>query len=84
MSVQVSKWTKFFVKAGVPSGPANNYAVIFYDNRIQEDMLPDLSKEILRDMGITVMGDIIAILRHSKEVHAQVRLKMKIECLNHY
>jgi len=32
------------MKAGVPSGPANNYAVIFYDNRIQEDMLPDLSK----------------------------------------
>lgn len=71
MSVQVTKWTKFFIQAGVPNGPANNYAVIFYDNRIQEDMLPDLSKEILRDMGITVMGDIIAILRHGKEVHAQ-------------
>lgn len=71
MSLQVTKWTKFFVDAGVPSAPANNYAVIFYDNRIQEDMLPDLSKEILRDMGITVMGDIIAILRHGKEVHAQ-------------
>lgn len=71
MSVQVSKWTKFFANAGIPSGPAQNYAVIFYDHRIQEDMLPDLTKEILRDIGITVMGDIIAILRHGKEVYAQ-------------
>ncbi|KAL9952782.1 hypothetical protein ACROYT_G040086 [Oculina patagonica] len=71
MSLQVSKWKDFFAKAGIPSGPANNYAVIFYDNRIQEDMLPDLTKEILRDMGITIMGDIIAILRHAREVHAQ-------------
>lgn len=71
MSLQVTKWTTFFTKAGIPSGAANNYAVIFYDHRIQEDMLPDLTKEILRDMGITIMGDIIAILRHGKEVHAQ-------------
>lgn len=33
----------------------------------------DLSKDIMMDLGITVVGDIIAILKHAKLVHRQVR-----------
>lgn len=36
-------------------------------------MLMDLNKEIMNELGITVVGDIIAILKHAKIVYRQVR-----------
>ncbi|MEE6522295.1 hypothetical protein FKM82_020767, partial [Ascaphus truei] len=66
-----SEWINFFKEAGIPAGPSVNYAVMFVDNRIQKNMLMDLNKEIMNELGITVVGDIIAILKHAKVVHRQ-------------
>ncbi|KFO69817.1 Uncharacterized protein C19orf47, partial [Cuculus canorus] len=76
-----SEWIQFFREAGIPPGPAVNYAVTFVDNRIRKNMLLDLTKEIMNELGITVVGDIIAILKHAKTAYRQEMCKAATESL---
>lgn len=71
VTLATSEWINFFKEAGIPAGPAVNYAVTFVDNRIHKSMLLDLNKEIINELGITAVGDVIAILKHAKVVHRQ-------------
>ncbi|XP_065139118.1 uncharacterized protein C19orf47 homolog isoform X2 [Paramisgurnus dabryanus] len=82
VTAATSEWIQFFKDAGIPPGLAVNYAVAFVDNRIQKSMLMDLSKEIMMDLGITVIGDIIAILKHAKHVYRQDLCKMTTEAIS--
>jgi len=68
----ISHWLKFFLDAGIPASQAAGYAVSFLENRIQPEMLADLDKEYLKEMGITVMGDIIAVLKHARKTAEEV------------
>ncbi|RWS04777.1 uncharacterized protein B4U79_16237 [Dinothrombium tinctorium] len=71
METSSAEWVKFFKESGLPNSAATKYAVIFSNHRIQFNMLQDLTKEILYDMGIKTMGDVIAILRHAKDVYEE-------------
>ena len=57
-------WVTFLRDAGIPDQEANTYAGYLFDNRITDHF--DLSKDILKDLGITIIGDIIAILKFSQ------------------
>ncbi|XP_074023590.1 uncharacterized protein C19orf47 homolog [Numenius arquata] len=81
VTMATSEWIQFFKEAGIPPGPAVNYAVMFVDNRIQKNMLLDLNKEIMNELGITVVGDIIAILKHAKVVYRQEMCKAATQSL---
>ncbi|XP_053865995.1 uncharacterized protein C19orf47 homolog isoform X3 [Malaclemys terrapin pileata] len=82
VTMATSEWIQFFKEAGIPPGPAVNYAVMFVDNRIQKNMLLDLNKEIMNELGITVVGDIIAILKHAKVVYRQEMCKAATESVS--
>ena len=61
-----SEWNDFFLDAKIPEDVAFRYAENFYKNRMSFDMLADLTKDYLRDLDITALGDIISILKHPK------------------
>ena len=65
------EWTNFLIAAGIPQEDAAAYANAFVQNRLTELSLPDLSKEYLWDLGITIIGDIITILKHITTFNVQ-------------
>ena len=57
-------WRAFFISADIPVAEAELYASKMSENRITRPS--DLTKEILKDLEITTIGDILNILRKSK------------------
>ena len=58
-------WENFIKASGVPDKEAGEYATTFVANRVTEPS--DLTREILRDLGVTVIGDMMAIIKHAKK-----------------
>ena len=62
------------------------YAVTFTKHRISKDMLPELTKEYLGDLGIKLMGDVIAILKHARSFNSEVIVNLplfyKLNCVH--
>ena len=62
------EWKTFLIAAGIPEAEATTYSQKLVQNRLTEVSLPELSKQILTDLEITVLGDQMGILAHAKKV----------------
>ena len=59
-------WYEFLVDAGIPNTESEQYAKIIHANRIVDPQ--DLSKDLLRELGITIAGDVIAIVKAANKL----------------
>ena len=67
--MSLKDWAAFFGDAGISSSDAHTYSAAFVQHNISSDMLEDLDKGDLQDMGITLIGDIKRILKYAKTGH---------------
>ena len=60
-------WIQFFIAASIPDDAANSYETTFVENRITESLLPQLDRQFLTQLGITIIGDVLCILKETKQ-----------------
>ena len=68
-------WETFLKKANVPAADAAIHAKTFHENRIQYPS--DLTKDILKDLGVNIVGDQISILKLAKSEGPRVETTEK-------
>ena len=64
-TVSKAQWVTFFADAGIPADESDRYAATFVTNRISD--AADLTSDLLKEMGVTVIGDAIAIMKQAKQ-----------------
>jgi hypothetical protein len=65
-------WMKFFRSCDLPLAQCKIYAAAFVRERIQPYMLKDLGKEELKELGVTTLGDQLAITGYIKKNNGTV------------
>ena len=59
-----SDWNRFFTECNIPDPERENYANIMSTNRITDPS--DLTRDLLKELSITIVGDVISIMKKAK------------------
>ena len=65
------QWKAYFLGLYIPEGHATSYAKTFSDNGVNETLLPELDREYLKTLNITMIGHVMAI-----DVKQKIALEM--------
>ena len=67
MALQVKEdWIQFFIAVGIPDAATNSYATTLVENRITKSLLPQPDHQFLTQLGITIIGDILCVLKETE------------------
>ena len=64
-------WEQYFVEAGISSCSAKTHAVVFANEKLTIETLQMLDRAMLRELGVTSMGEALCILKQAKEAAPQ-------------
>ena len=64
-------WEQYFVEVGISSCSAKTHAVVFANEKLTIGTLQMLDRAMLRELGVTSMGEALCILKQAKEAAPQ-------------
>ena len=70
-SMTPDDWECFFIEAGISTDSAKTHAIKFADEKLTIESLQMLSRFMLKELGVTLMGEALCILKQAKEAAAQ-------------
>ena len=76
MSLQTGSMTpddceRFFIEVGISTDSAKTHATKFADEKLTIKSLQMLDRSMLKELGVTLMGEALCILKQAKEATAQ-------------
>ena len=61
-------WEQYFIEAGISSSSAKTHAVVFANEKLTIATLQMLDRVMLRELGVTSMGEALCILNKPKRL----------------